>query len=105
MSRREQVIALAPPAPPCFGSRLQWHEFLASAAEHQRDGRVGKGPLMTDATGQLAYNPRFNFCRDCDSVFRRAKQAEGKCVPHWLTLVKSVPTLTEVVEPTKESQP
>lgn len=97
--RRRQVEEHAPPAPPCFSARLQWVEFLAAAAEEQRDdGHTG--PLRFEAGKAVGINKAWNFCADCDSTYRRAMSAAKKCVPNWLKL--NVPTLTDVVEPTRE---
>jgi len=94
--RRTLVEQLAPPAPPCFGSRLQWLEFLISAAEEHRPDH-GHGPLVFEAGQPVRFNQRFDFCADCPSDYRRAQQTAKRCFPDWLT--RSIPTLTDVVEP------
>lgn len=75
---------LAPLAPPCFGSRSQWIEYLVAAAEEQRGDRH-HGPIVLRAGDTApAFNPRLNFCDDCTPEHQLAMQAERKCQPAWL---------------------
>jgi hypothetical protein len=82
MSRRAEVWALAPVAPPCFDARLQWLEFLVSAAEEQRPGRQQVLILRAGEPARLNWN--FNFCRDCELAHRAAMTDAGRCRPNWL---------------------
>lgn len=82
MNRRATVIRLAPVHPPCFDSRVQWHEFLASAAEEQRDGKAG--PLDLRKT-EPAFNRRWDFCKDCTAKHAIAMQQQSRCRPWWLS--------------------
>lgn len=80
--RRALVWELAPVAPPCFAARSAWLEFLASAAEAQA---ARPQPVLLIQAGQpVRFNPRFNFCADCDRKHKRAMKAADKCRPEWL---------------------
>ena len=78
------IVALAPPAPPCFSSRLSWVEYLTDyAADKYESIRRNRGPL------DLRHpEPRFNFgldfCADCTARHALAMQAEGRCHPAYL---------------------
>jgi len=81
MSRRDLIQQLAPPAPPCFETRLVWVEFLCSAAEETKGGRLG--PI--DARVQpVKFNAQFDFCRGCLAKHALAMLAAGRCQPHYL---------------------
>ena len=61
MSRRAVVIQIAPPAPPCFGTRGVWVEFLVSAAEETRGGRLGPVDARVETPTACAVFPREMF--------------------------------------------
>ena len=82
--KRKTVEALAPLAPPCFGTRAQWIEWLASAAEAQRWDEPG--PLVI-TTGQPAtFDYELNYCADCvyDQFERANLQQIGVCRPNYV---------------------
>ena len=84
MNRRVIVIKMAPPAPPCFDSRLSWLEFVGSAAEETKGGRMG--PL--DArTAPAKFNLQWDFCSGCLAKHALAMLDEGRCVPDHLRRV------------------
>lgn len=83
MSRREMVEALAPVAPPCFASRIDWREYLTAAAEAQSE-KGQPAPLIFEAGKPVRFNTDFDFCHDCDPMHAVVKERRGKCKPDWL---------------------
>jgi hypothetical protein len=81
--RADLAAALAPPAPPCFGSRDSWTEYVASAAEAQKEQHA-PGPLLIQAGQPVRFNPAFDFCADCMAKHRALMSAAGRCEPQWL---------------------
>ena len=81
MSRRAIVIQIAPAAPPCFATRKGWVEFLVSAAEETRGGRVG--PLNM-RFGLPRFNYSYDFCQSCLAKHALAMVEVGRCQPAFL---------------------
>jgi hypothetical protein len=81
--RSQLAAALAPPAPPCFGARDTWLEYVASAAEAQKDEHA-PGPLVLKPGEPVHFNPAFDFCADCTVQHRARMNAAGRCEPQWL---------------------
>lgn len=94
-TKARAIIWLAPVAPPCFTSRDQWISYLQSAAEAMRaDGSIG--PLIYAAGVAVAFNPRFNFCVDCDAAYAGEMRHFGDCQPDHLKTA-AIPTREEEV--------
>ncbi len=87
-SRADIVAAVAPPAPPCFETRMQWVAYLGSAAENQKENKPydvsDRLVLVRDDEGSYQVNRRVLFCRDCTSEHKAAMQAVGRCRPQYL---------------------
>lgn len=73
------ISALAPPAPPCFVTRLQWLEYLATAQECKGD-RWAK-PFI-EIAGRVEPNPLYNWCRQCMPSHEVQMIGKGLCKPH-----------------------
>lgn len=89
MGKRADLIArIAPVAPPCFETRMQWVAYLSSAAEGQRPGRWVDDPtapvLVTDEAGTPRVNARFAYCKDCTQIHSHAMRVAGRCKPNHL---------------------
>jgi hypothetical protein len=86
--RRDIVIRIAPAAPPCYETRMQWLEYLASAAESQRTTRLFADPgarvLVMEEGAAPRINPEFQFCRDCSAQHSDRMLRAGKCQPDHL---------------------
>lgn len=88
-SRGDLIKALAPVAPPCFSTRLQWVAYLTSAAEAQKETRpsASKDPravVLVIENGSARINPDFAFCRDCSAKHSFDMHRAGKCKPKHL---------------------
>lgn len=86
-TRASLAMLLAPIAPPCFSSRGQWLEYVAAAAEaqKQRPRSDQSGPLAPHEAGlQPAFNLRWNFCGDCSEAHSMRQKKAGSCLPDWL---------------------
>lgn len=83
MSRADDAKALAPIAPPCFETRMQWQEYVAAAAEHQRPGHA-PGPLLFEAGKPVRFNAAFSFCTDCTEPHEAQMKRAGRCSPRHL---------------------
>lgn len=79
-----RITEVVPLAPPCFASRTAWLEYVQAAdLAHMESENPGTGPMVSrSATSE--FNPRFNFCRDCNSAYAAAMTREGRCEPLWL---------------------
>jgi|GEM_PF-2031261 len=87
-ARLDMVKQLAPPAPPCFASRMEWIEYLTSSAAAQSE-RGQPMPLIFEAGKPVRFNYAFDYCTDCSfsASSIAALQAQGKCKPsHLLSL-------------------
>jgi hypothetical protein len=78
---KDAIEDLAPEPPPCFKGAVEWREYLVSAAKSQV---IGRRETVVLIRSDRAINPAFNFCRDCDKAYKRAMQADGRCVPDFL---------------------
>lgn len=76
----DAVDDLAPPPPPCFHNATAWRQYLKSAAAHQHAKGEQKVILVREHQ-EPAFNPRFNFCADCETANRRAMSQVGRCKP------------------------
>jgi hypothetical protein len=83
MSKRAVVESVAPPAPPCFDSRLHWREYLVSAAQAASE-KDQPTPLIFEVGKAVRFNYAFPFCVDCDTVYRLAMLEKDRCKPDWL---------------------
>lgn len=78
----EAIEQLAPPAPPCFDSRLQWLQWLYAAADaHRTQESTGRSPLVFKEGQPVRFNFDISYCEDCDVRFRSAMLKEGRCNP------------------------
>lgn len=82
MIRRHVISELAPPAPPCFGDRLGWVEYLQGAFRAQRPGQPRV--LLVEIGQPVRINPDYPFCADCSAQHQAAMEAAGRCWPWWL---------------------
>lgn len=83
MSRRDDVRWLAPVAPPCFGARLLWVEFLTAAAEAQTS--AGQPQVLILKAGQpVRFNFAFDWCVDCTAEYRAEMLRQKRCNPNHL---------------------
>ena len=99
MSAKAQLVAkLAPPAPPCFSSRMQWVTYLQSAAESQKATKLfddqASQVIVYDERGEPKFNTHFSMCRDCSAQHSHAMLTKGKCKPRHL--IDMQPAKTEV---------
>lgn len=81
MSRRTIVIQLAPPAPPCFATRGAWVEFLVSAVEETKGGRLGPVDMRRQ---EPRFNHAYDYCQGCLAKHALAMNAQGLCKPDYL---------------------
>ena len=81
-ARSDLVARLAPVAPPCFESRLQWVTYLSSAAEASKPSNGIKDVVLLTDPDRV--NPAFGFCRDCSAQHHLAMSRVGKCKPNHL---------------------
>jgi hypothetical protein len=96
------MYQLAPPAPPCFPSRLDWIEWLASAAAAQVKGRE-PGPLLLRQGAApkegafAAFDLTVDFCADCEPAWRKQARVveRGVCKPDWLRQFAPEPVTPE----------
>lgn len=83
MIRSALAVELAPPAPPCFATRLIWLAYLESAAEFHRPGHA-PGPLLFPKGGPVTFNHDFNICEDCTAQHSFEMHRQGLCKPGYL---------------------
>ena len=84
MSRRDLVEMLAPTSPPCFADRLSWLEYLVATAGAQ--STKGEPEALIFETGKpVRFNDKLDFCGDCDPLYARVMDEQGRCCPNWLT--------------------
>lgn len=83
MARGDTAVQLAPPAPPCFGTRLQWTEYVRSCAIAHRGDHL-PGPLVLEAGAPARFNPQMAFCADCSDSHAYVMRSEGRCKPRHL---------------------
>lgn len=84
MSRRELIEMLAPLSPPCFADRLSWVEYLVAMAEAQSE-KGQPAALIFEPGKPVRFNARLDFCGDCDPLYARVMNTQGRCCPNWLT--------------------
>lgn len=77
----EAIEQLAPPAPPCFESRIQWHEWLRAAAEVKNTSSASTPFVIVD--GKPKFNTLVSFCDDCSQRYRSAMLKQDRCYPAW----------------------
>lgn len=87
MNRADVIEELAPAAPPCFDSRMQWVEYLKSAAAAQKQDRGEPGPLVFEAGQPVRFNHEFAFCVDCNAPHSLQMSRAGRCHPDFLRLL------------------
>jgi hypothetical protein len=93
MGPRAKLIArIAPVAPPCFESRLQWVAYLQSAAEAGKPSNGKTDVVLIGSPDAPQVNPAFAFCRDCAAQHHLAMTKAGKCQPDWLKRNAPIPT-------------
>lgn len=95
-ARRDSVMLLAPSAPPCFESRMQWLEYLTSAAESQKNGEANSAQVLVMVNGVERFNHGYAYCRDCSARHHLAMAKVGKCKPDHL--IRMVVKDAEAVE-------
>lgn len=84
MSRRDLVEMLAPTSPPCFADRLSWLEYLVATAGAQSTKGEPEA-LIFEAGKPVRFNDKLDFCGDCDPLYARVMDEQGRCCPNWLT--------------------
>lgn len=84
MKRTLALMAqIAPPAPPCFGTRDIWVEYLASAAASQKQTKVFEmEPVLLLDPPRV--NPHYRFCSDCNAQHSLRMEFAGRCKPDHL---------------------
>lgn len=77
----EAIDRLAPPPPPCFDSRQQWHSWLCASAE------TGPSPTTSPIqirNGVAHFNARIGYCQDCPVSYRSEMLKRDRCCPTWV---------------------
>lgn len=97
-ARADLVAQLAPVAPPCFESRMQWVTYLCTAAEAGKSSNGITDVVLLRDPDRI--NPKFAYCRDCAAKHHLAMTKAGKCNPqHLLELAAAeAAKKTEAVE-------
>ena len=75
----DRLARLAPPAPPCFESRLNWLEWLGEA--WKPNGSTPETKPLIRRLGKFEFNHRIDFCSDCLPAYRAAMAAARRCRP------------------------
>lgn len=78
----DAVDDLAPAPPPCFTNRIEWLEYLRSAAACQN--HKGEPKVIFMVNGEASFNKGFTFCVDCTQVKSYAMSEKGLCNPDHL---------------------
>lgn len=99
MNRSDWIADNAPPAPPCFSTRMQWVEYLRSAAAAQKQDRGEPGPLVFEAGEPVRFNYAFSFCVDCSAQHSLAMSRVGKCRPDHLTTLPGAQAGASATDP------
>lgn len=99
MSHRDWLADNAPPAPPCFSTRMQWVEYLRSAAAAQKQDRGEPGPLVFEAGKLVRFNYAFPFCADCSAQHSLAMSRVGKCRPDYLNTLPGAQAGASAADP------
>ena len=88
MTEREVfLLQVVPPGcPPCFADRSQWLEYLRACERDCMAHALLSGPVKGQgkSPADMALNPDFSFCADCDAQYRTDMLAADKCQPLWL---------------------
>lgn len=87
MNRADWIDELAPPAPPCFDTRMGWIEYLKSAAAAQKTDRGEPGPLILEPGQPVRFNYEFPFCCDCHAQHSLRMSRAGRCHPEYLLIL------------------
>ena len=82
MSRRDVVLSLAPPAPPCWESRDSWREYVVAVSEAQSE--KGQPAAIIFVNGKPRFNMELDFCADCTPLYAVARRSQGRCKPYAL---------------------
>ena len=84
---KDAVDDLAPPPPSCFFNKVQWVEYLksAAAAQNQRNEPV---VIRIAQDGAATFNFDFPLCADCSQVKSLEMTRQGRCNPEYLTNLK-----------------
>ena len=93
---KDAVDDLAPPPPSCFFNKVQWVEYLKSAAAVQN--HKGEPRVIIMENGTPAFNRELNFCVDCYQQKSVEMMAKGRCNPDDLKKSKTL-TPSESVAP------
>lgn len=75
---KEDVLAAAPPHPPCFPDKAEWVSYLHDC--HRFGEKNVSRPF--GKTGE--FRPAFNFCGDCTPEHASEKKRHNKCKPEAL---------------------
>lgn len=85
LNLNDAVDDLAPLAPPCFTNRLEWVQYLKSAAASQNDrGEPRIVILNLNLKREPVINFDYPFCQDCTQVHSLAMTKVGRCQPQFL---------------------
>ena len=84
---KDAVDDLAPPPPSCFFNKVQWVEYLksAAAAQNQRNEPV---VINIAKDGAATFNWDFPFCADCSEIKSMEMTRAGRCNPEYLVSLK-----------------
>lgn len=98
-SRAELAVELAPVSPPCFPTRGQWLQYVASAAEASKRDH-SPGPIVIEA-GNVRFNyATFNVCEDCCAKHSHEMSRQGLCQPGYLASLGRLAEMARQVAPT-----
>ena len=76
----ELIRKLSPPEPPCFGSRLEWLEWLEAALICPDRSDLKTMPLVL-RRGNLHFNYQVDFCSDCLPAYKAEMVSGHRCRP------------------------
>ena len=78
----DAVADLHPAPPPCFLNRLEWVEYLKSAAAVQN--HKGEPRVILVVKGEPAFNLGFDYCCDCTQIKSFEMMRVDRCKPGFL---------------------
>ena len=82
----DAVADLMPPNPPCFRNRMDWQEYLRSAAAVQN--HKGEPVVIVWLHQEPSFNLDFNYCVDCYQIKAVEMMSKNRCNPNFLKDLK-----------------